>query len=128
MSRLPDDFNLREMNFGDWELKLFKEIDQKEHERVFAFYESPGNTKAPGGENWNEFCHRTNLAIDNLITTYPDQPLIIVVHFGVIISQLQRAEGSSAKHAMRHRIDNFSLTQLRYHDAFWSINRLNFSA
>ena len=126
--RLPDDANLREINFGDWELKLFKEIDKSDHDRVFAFYDNPGNTKAPSGENWNEFCKRTNLGVDNLIKRYPNQSLIIVVHFGVIISQIQRAEGSSAKHAMRHKIDNFSLTQLHYDDAFWSIRRLNFSA
>ena len=45
--RLPNDANLREINFGDWELKLFTEIDKKEHGRFFAFYDNPGETTAP---------------------------------------------------------------------------------
>lgn len=90
--RLPDDSNLREINFGDWELKPFAEIDKTDHDRVFAFYDNPGETSAPNGESWNGFCQRTDRAIDRLMSKYPEQPLIIVVHFGVIVSQIQRAE------------------------------------
>ncbi|MDG1936541.1 MAG: histidine phosphatase family protein [Paracoccaceae bacterium] len=126
--RLPDDSNLREINFGDWELKPFAEIDKTDHDRVFDFYDNPGETSAPNGESWDGFCQRTNRAIDKLMNTYTGQPLIIVAHFGVIVSQIQRAEGGGAKRAMRHKIDNFSLTHLSYGDANWTINRLNFSA
>ncbi len=125
--RLPDDANLREINFGEWELKQFQEIDKGDRDRALAFYDNPGNTKAPGGESWNEFCYRTDLVIDSLMNRYPEQPLVIVVHFGVIISQIQRAEGSDAKQAMRHKIDNLSLTHLRYDNTIWTINKLNFS-
>ena len=126
--RLPDDANLREINFGDWELKPFAEIDKTDHDLVFDFYDNPGETSAPNGESWDDFCQRTNRAIDKLMNTYTGQPLIIVAHFGVIVSQIQRAEGGDAKRAMRHKIDNFSLTHLSYGDANWTINRLNFSA
>ena len=126
--RLPDEANLREIHFGDWELKLFAEIEKTDHDRVFAFYDTPGQTSAPNGESWDGFCQRTDQAIDDLMNAYPEQALIIVVHFGVIVSQIQRAEGCGAKHAMRHKIDNFSLTHLRYSESGWTINKLNFSA
>ena len=126
--RLPDEANLREINFGDWELKPFAEIDRTDHDLLFAFYDTPGPTSAPNGESWDGFCRRTDRAIDKLMNEYPEQALTIVVHFGVIISQIQRAEGRGAKQAMRHKIDNFSLTHLKYSVSGWTINRLNFSA
>jgi broad specificity phosphatase PhoE len=104
--RLPDDSDLRENNFGDCELKPFAPIDKTDHDRVFAFQDNPGETSAPNGENWDGFCQRTGRVIDRLMNIYPEQPLIIVVHFGVIVSQIQRAEGGSAKHATRRRLDD----------------------
>ena len=127
-TRLPHDPALRELNFGDWELKTFQEIDREDHERVFAFYDDPGQTAAPNGESWDGFCARVNRGVDRLITSYPNDPLIIVCHFGVVMSQIQRAEGKGAKHTMRHNIDNLSMTQISYDQESWSIHKINFSA
>ncbi|NBT43271.1 MAG: histidine phosphatase family protein, partial [Alphaproteobacteria bacterium] len=52
--------------------------------------------------------------------------LIIVCHFGVVMSQIQRAEGKGAKHTMRHSIDNLSLTHLSFNLENWSIHAVNF--
>ena len=123
--RLKDDANLRELNFGDWELRTFKEIDALDHDRVFAFYNAPGETTAPNGENWNGFCARVNRVVDRLLRDYGDQSIILVVHFGVIISQIQRAEIATPKYAMRHKIDNLSLTHLRADQDQWSVNFIN---
>ena len=125
-TRLPHDTGLRELNFGDWELKTFQEIDRIDHDRVFSFYDNPGETRAPKGESWNCFCARVNTAVDRLMTSYPNFPLVIVCHFGVVMSQLQRAEGNGAKHAMRHQIDNLSLTHLSNKQGIWSIHKINF--
>jgi len=124
--RLPHEPDLRELNFGDWELKTFKEIDKIDHDRVLAFYEHPGETKAPNGESWNYFCARVNAVVDRLLTSHPNAPLVIVCHFGVVMSQIQRAEGKGAKHAMRHQIDNLSLTHLSNDQRIWSIHKINF--
>ena len=127
-TRLPHDPALRELNFGDWELKTFQEIDREDHERVFAFYDDPGQTAAPNGESWDGFCARVNSGVDRLIASYPKNPLVIVCHFGVVMSQIQRAEGKGAKHTMRHSIDNLSMTQISYDQETWSIHKINFSA
>ena len=125
-TRLPHDTELRELNFGDWELKTFREIDRIDHDRVFSFYDNPGETKAPKGESWNGFCARVNTAVDRLMTSYPNYPLVIICHFGVVMSQLQRAEGKGAKHTLRHQIDNLSLTHLSNEQGIWSIHKINF--
>ena len=126
-TRLPHETGLRELNFGDWELKTFQEIDHIDHDRVFSFYDNPGESRAPKGESWNGFCARVNSAVDRLMKSYPNYPLVIVCHFGVVISQLQRAEGKGPKHAMRHQIDNLSLTHLSNKQGDWSIHKINFS-
>ncbi|NCX06556.1 MAG: histidine phosphatase family protein [Rhodobacteraceae bacterium] len=53
---------LREINFGDWELKTFAEIQETHAEDIRAFYETPGTLTAPNGE----CSHR----IDNLSLTH----------------------------------------------------------
>lgn len=126
-TRLPHEPELRELNFGDWELKTFQEIDQVDHDRVFSFYDNPGKTKAPNGESWDGFCARVNAAIDRLMTSHPNNPLVIVCHFGVVMSQIQRAEGKGAKHTMRHQIDNLALTHLSNDQGIWSVHKINYS-
>ena len=51
-TRLPHDPDLREMNFGDWELQRFDEVEDQETYR--AFWEHPGDVKPPNGESWHE--------------------------------------------------------------------------
>ena len=126
--RLPNEPGLRELNFGDWELKTFSDINATDHDRVFAFFDTPGAISAPNGENWNNFCRRVNAVVDNLISSEFNQPFVIIAHFGVIISQIQRAEGQGAKYSMRHKIDNLSLTHLTCRRSKWGVHKINFSA
>ena len=126
--RLPHEPGLRELNFGDWELKTFKQISASDHDRVFSFFDAPGKISAPNGECWDSFCQRVDAVVDRLILGDFNQPLIIVAHFGVIISQIQRAEGQGIKYTMRHKIDNLSLTHLEYNGRKWVANKVNFPA
>ena len=115
---------LREINFGDWELKTFAEIQQTHAEDIRAFYETPGSISAPNGECWNEFCERVHSGFDGLLQN-TQGPLIATVHFGVVIAAIQRALGVSAYEAFSHRIDNLSLTQIRIIDGTWNAVRIN---
>ena len=126
--RLPNQPELREINFGDWELKSFDQINADDPDRVFEYFDSPGTATPPNGENWLEFSARINAAVDGLMAAHQGKELIIVVHFGVIISQIQRAEGASPKCALRHAIDNLSLTQISFENGTWDIHRINYAA
>lgn len=122
--RLPHDPDLREIHFGDWELKNFAEIEAQEPERIRAYWEHPGDVRPPNGESWNEVARRVDRGIDRLLVNHSGQDLIVVVHFGVILTQVQRAEKLTASEVFAHRIDNLSVTSIHI-DQDWSLQQIN---
>ncbi len=124
-TRLPHQPDLREINFGAWELRKFREIEAETPELIRAYWEHPGDVRAPNGESWNEVCTRVSSAIDALILAHTGQDLIIVAHFGAILTQVQRAEGLNAEQAFSHRLDNLSITELTLGTDGWSTGRIN---
>lgn len=123
--RLPHDPQLREINFGDWELKSFTEIEAKDPERIRAYWETPGDVRPPNGESWHDVSARASEAIDRLITEHKGGKLIAVVHFGVILTQVQRALRVTTTEVFSHRIDNLSVTSLQVADTGWEAQRIN---
>ena len=109
-SRLPHDADLREIHFGDWELRRFDEVSAEYPHHIRAFWETPGDIAPPNGESWNAVCARVDGAVDRLLTAHGGQDLIVVAHFGAILTQVARAEGLSGSAAFGHKIDNLSVT------------------
>lgn len=122
--RLGHCSDLREINFGDWELKTFSEIQVTHAAEIRAFYETPGTVSAPNGECWDAFYTRVHSGFDT-VSQKTQGPLIAAVHFGVIVAAIQRALGVSAYDAFSHRIENLSLTQIRITDGKWDAVRIN---
>ena len=52
---------------------------------------------------------------------HPDREIIAVAHIGVILSQVALALTGSATQALSHKIDNLSVTTLRFEGA-WSVD------
>ena len=125
--RLPDTPSLREMNFGDWEGRLFQDIAESDPETSCEFWESPGSMAPPNGESWNDLAIRISEAVDAIIVDQGKGDIIIVAHFAVILTALQRASGMSPKAAFAFKIDNLSVTCLDYlHDTkSWRIHGVN---
>ncbi len=123
--RLAHDAALREIHFGDWELKTFAEIEAADPDRIRAYWETPGDVRPPNGESWNEVTSRVDGAIERLIDAHRGAKLIVVVHFGVILTQIQRAEQLTAEEVFAHRIDNLSVTSIKIDDTGWTINPIN---
>lgn len=123
--RLPHLPDLREINFGAWELRGFKEIEAEDPELAFSYWDNPGDVRPPNGESWNEVRARVDTAVDRLIAQYTGHDLVVVAHFGVILTQVQRALDVDANEALSHRIDNLSVTEITHHGAHWSVGRIN---
>ncbi|QFT58644.1 Putative phosphoserine phosphatase 2 [Sulfitobacter sp. THAF37] len=123
--RLPHRDDLRELHFGDWDGKHFTEIEKTHPELSRAYWETPGDITAPGGESWNDAAARVNRAVDTLNASHPEAHIIAVAHFGVILTQVQRALGVSATQAMAHKIDNLSVTEVHCHQGTWTVRRIN---
>ncbi|MBR9843529.1 MAG: histidine phosphatase family protein [Rhodobacteraceae bacterium] len=122
--RLPHDSDLREIHFGDWELKRFPDISEEDPGLARAFWETPGDTAPPGGESWNTVCARVGSAVDRLLVTHPNRDLVIVAHFGAILTQVARADGLSGSQAFAHKIDNLSVTTIQTRPN-WGSERIN---
>ncbi len=117
--RLPHDADLREIHFGDWELQHFTEVEDQA--LIRRFWEEPGAVTPPRGESWDMVCARVNAAVERLMG---HEDIIIVAHFGVILTQVQRALGIGGYEAFSHKIDNLSVTEITY-DKGWRAGRIN---
>ena len=124
-ARLPHDPRLREMNFGAWELRRFKEVEAEDPHRIRAFWEQPGDNAPPDGESWNDLRARADTAIDALIAAHPGGDLVVVAHFGLILCQIQRALAIPPSQAFGQKIDNLSLTEITRDGDGWSLGRVN---
>ncbi|PVA10101.1 histidine phosphatase family protein [Pelagivirga sediminicola] len=121
--RLPDNPGLREINFGAWEMASFDTAPERE--RLRAFWDTPGDLTAPGGESWNAAKARVTAAVAMLRAAHPGRDIIAVAHMGAILTQLQTALGITAYQAFGHRIDNLSVTTLRHDGARWQADGIN---
>ncbi|AXI56097.1 histidine phosphatase family protein [Sulfitobacter sp. JL08] len=123
-TRLPHDPDLRELNFGDWELKAFTDIENNDPERARAYWDNPGEVRPPNGESWNDARSRVDRVIDRLLETHSGRDLIVVAHFGVILTQVQRALNIGGYETFGHRIDNLSVTEIGTHPQ-WAAMHIN---
>lgn len=123
-TRLPHMGALREFDFGLWDGLPFDAVAQKWPDLSRAYWERPGDIAAPEGESWNSAAARINDAVDELLATHPGRALIVVAHFGTILTQVQRAAGITATATLAHRIDNFSVTEIQVRPT-WGVARIN---
>ncbi len=116
---------LREINFGDWETKSAADVARSHPEISRQYWENPGDIAPPGGESWNQTARRVDRIVDRLNAEIGGGDIVAVAHFGVILTQLQRAAGLSAKAALAFRIDNLSVTRLEFLDPGWRVQGVN---
>ncbi|MDA9911582.1 histidine phosphatase family protein, partial [Amylibacter sp.] len=80
----------------------------------------------PNGESWNQAAKRINAEVDNINEKYKGKNIIAVGHFGVILTQLQRAAKIQPQSAISFQIDNLSITHLEHlGDKNWRILSVN---
>jgi len=123
--RLPHTADLREIHFGDWELRSWRDVDAETPDHIRAFWETPGTIAPPGGESWNALSDRVSLRMDHLAQAHAGSDVIVVGHFGQILCQVQRAAGISPTEAFGHKIDNLSVTRIDYTEGRWFPGPIN---
>jgi broad specificity phosphatase PhoE len=121
--RLPADRALREIHFGDWENRRFDDIDAEAPAHIRTFWETPGDIAPPGGESWNALRARVNAALDTHLGRHAD--LIVVCHFGPILTQVERALGLTTVEAFAQKIEPLSVTDLTWRRDAWTTGRIN---
>ena len=115
----------REIRFGAWELRTYREVEAEDPGLARAYWETPGHACPPEGESWNQTRARVDTAIDRLVADHAGTDLVIVAHFGVILTQIQRALGLDGASAFGHRIDNLSVTEITHRTGGWQVGQIN---
>ena len=123
-ARLPDTPALREFDFGDWDGLTFDEISKRDPILSRAFWEQPGDIRAPNGESWNDLGARVSAFVDEVNAQAATPDIIAVAHIGVIMTQIERALGSASA-AMAHSIAPLSVTCLRLDNGAWHLISVN---
>ena len=102
---------LREFHFGAWDGKGFKEVSERHQDLSRTYWEKPGDVAPPGGESWNASAHRIGIAAD-ILQRQGHPNVIVVAHFGAILTQIQRALSCSAAEILAQKIDNLSVSTI----------------
>jgi len=123
--RLDPAPDIREFDFGDWDGLHFAQVAERDPVLSRRYWETPGDVAAPGGESWNAAAARVAAFVDAVNVAHPEAHVIAVAHFGVILTQVQRAAASSAEAALAHRIDPLSVTRLVHADGCWRVDAIN---
>lgn len=123
--RLPHHPGLRELHFGDWDGQTWDSIAAAHPELSFAYWDDPGDHRPPNGESWNDAAARIHAATDALIAAHPGRDIVVVAHFGAILTQVQRAMGCAAVDVFAHRIDNLSVTRIDRRATGWDVIAIN---
>lgn len=96
-----EDDRLKEMNFGDWELKSWNEIPPEE---LNPWMEDFVNIKVSNGESFIELHQRVGEFLSDKISE-TKHPVIIVAHAGIIRSILCHQSSLPLKDAFQNKVD-----------------------
>lgn len=122
-SQIPTDERLWEMNFGDWDGKLWEEIPRKE---TIPWMKDSVNAKTPGGESFTDLIFRMDSFISdwkaggNLrihwekTNNKPLDSLIVVCHSGPIRAALCKQFGTPYEEAFKSPVDFGSVHKLEF--------------
>ncbi|KAF2330271.1 alpha-ribazole phosphatase [Flavobacterium daemonense] len=97
-----EDVRLKEMNFGDWELKNWNEIPP---EQLNPWMEDFVNIRASNGESFVELHERVGNFISEIISKNIQDPIVIVAHAGIIRSILCHQTSLPLKEAFQNKVD-----------------------
>jgi alpha-ribazole phosphatase len=122
-ARLGHEPDLREFNFGDWDGRHWTDVAKTDPQLSRDYWEKPGDVVAPNGESWNMAAARARPVVDRLGAQHSS--IIAVAHFGIILTQVQRALGADAYNCLAHKIDNYSITHLREDNGHWQVECIN---
>lgn len=123
--RLPHRADLREIHFGDWDGLTFAEVSARWPDLSRAYWDTPGTIAPPGGESWNKAATRVGAAADALLAAHQGRDIVVVAHFGTILTQVQRALSLTPQQALAQGIDNLSVTCLHHDGIAWGAGRIN---
>ena len=122
--KVIQDVRLMEMNFGDWEMKKWEDINPPELNKWMLDFV---NEKTPGGECFTALNQRVKTFFDERINSFNDEKkkIAIITHAGVIRSLLCTLLTIPLTNAFKISLDYGSTTKLNIDKNFSNISYIN---
>ncbi|MFZ9610038.1 MAG: alpha-ribazole phosphatase [Methylococcales bacterium] len=122
--KVTNDDRLAELDFGDWENRLFDDIDSDE---LKQWTNSFVDVSPPNGESFNDLCQRVGSFWQEVVEARHSETeqVFIVTHAGVIRALLAYLLKLPLANAFQFRVDLGSVHKLQYIHNYTYINYLN---
>jgi len=117
---------LAECRFGDWEGLTFAQLQQQEPERLRDWLRDP-QAAPPGGESLTAFAGRVAHWLSRTVANATDT-MIAFTHGGVVKAAVVAALATPLAAFWQLGVAPLSITELTWHDAGWTLERLNWTA
>lgn len=108
-SNYTTDIRLMEMNFGDWEMKNWDDINPSE---LNPWMQDFVNVRVPNGESFTDLYGRVIDFLENGLHKNTSKPVVIIAHAGVIRSILCKMSNLPLKDAFKNKVDFGSVTKI----------------
>ncbi|GAA0424144.1 histidine phosphatase family protein [Cocleimonas flava] len=106
------DDRFKEMNFGDWVGKKSDELWQQYPEQYQQLWQTPDDFVAINGESMQQFAERIHSGLQDILSSYQNQSILVITHGGVIRQVLSKA------------LDLDTLAMLKFSIHYAQLNRL----
>lgn len=118
------DKKLREINFGIFEDKTYKEISRLYPNHRKNWIEQGIEFKMPEGENIDMMIERTIEVIDDIKKSH-HKKVLLVAHSGVIRGILSKFISGNIESYWKYKIDNCGITKIEVTDSFTVLTCMN---
>jgi alpha-ribazole phosphatase len=98
---IKTDYRLMELDFGDWELKKWNQINEEDLNKWMANFET---VPCPNGESYTDLLHRINDFLESLYATSASR-VAIVTHGGVIKTIRGKSRQEDLKDTLSLQVD-----------------------
>jgi broad specificity phosphatase PhoE len=107
--------DLQEMNFGEVEGLVLATMSERWPDLAERLKNDQDmDARFPGGESRGEFNQRVRHALDEIVTEYSGQRLVIVAHGGVISSLVAQILGDNPNNWRKYPVANCSVTHIEF--------------
>ncbi len=116
--RLPVrlDVRLRELNFGEWQGLSYREIEERDGERLAAWNADRVHCAAPGGESLAQMGQRARMFLNDVRAAHQGQTVAVVSHGGIIRIILCVLIGHPLDVYWQFAVGNTSVSEIELHD------------
>lgn len=116
------DERLKELNFGDWEMRPWDAIPREPFDRWASDY---ANLAPPNGETFTELHARAKRFVEDVSDHYQGKNLLVVTHGGLIRALIAETLNLPLKRLFRIAIDHGSVTELEFKGEVPKVLRIN---